>query len=171
MPNSFFNRLNFRKEINALKDTNGFNWAALRSVQLDQNCVECTKSVGAQYDQPSPECKTCMGTGHPYVDKIVKIYRYLSTAGFDHRSPIGNLSTRVDKCYIEHDARPKENDFVLELESNELTGVPVQPFNIIRVFQIEEAHPNRGTDGRIEFWTCTIEERNLELGKSIRAGE
>ncbi len=169
MSSYFFNKLNFREELEILKDTVGFVWAALRSQKLDQECSECIRYIGGQYDQPNPGCKTCMGTGHPYIDKIVKLYRYLSTPGFDHRSSIGNISTRVDKCYLEHDETPKEGDYVLELEINEKTQIPIQPFNVIRAFEVEDAHANRGVNGRVEFWTCRIEERNLEIGKSLRS--
>jgi hypothetical protein len=165
MSNFFFNKLNFRKELELLRDTVGFTWAALRAQKLDEDCSECMRYIGGQYDQPSPSCKTCLGSGHPFTDKLVKLYRYLSTPGFDHRTSIGNIGTRVDKCYLEYDEVPKEGDFVLELELNESTGVPVQPFNVIRAFEVEDAHPNRGVNGRVEFWTCRIEERNFGIGK------
>jgi hypothetical protein len=163
----FFKRLDFRKEMEFLRDSLGFAWAALRSQRLDEKCIECTKSVGAQYDQPNPSCKTCMGTGHPYVDKIVKVYRTLVTPGFDYLAEVGNINTTTSICYMEHDANPKEGDYILELELNETTMTPIQPFNVIRANRIQDSHDNRGIGGRIEYWACRLEEKNFDIGKSI----
>jgi hypothetical protein len=152
--------IDLRKEIETLRDAVGFRWIALRSLDLTQRCLECIKTTNDSFDQPG-SCSACMGSGFVFIDKLVKGFRYLSTPGFDFRSEIGILNTETQVYIIEHDKKPKETDFIFELELNEETGTPRQPFSVNRVFKIQNAFPARGDDGRIEFWRCFVEERNL----------
>ena len=160
--------LDLRKELDTMLKSVGFSWVALRSVDLTLPCKECKKPIGDQYDQPSLTCTSCMGTGYLYIDKIVKGFRYMSSPGFDFRSNIGTLNTETQVYILEHDKMPKETDYILELNKNETTGVPAQPFQVTKAFKIQNAFAARGDNGRIEMWRCFVEERNLEnIGKSI----
>ena len=160
--------IDFRKEIEELKDSEGFRWVALRSADLTKQCMECARSVNDSYDQPNPYCSSCLGTGFGYVDKLVKGYRYLSTPGFDFRTQLGIVNTESQVYILEHDTYPKEVDLILELEQDELKKPPTprQPFVVMSVFKIQHAFPVRGSGGgRIEFWRCFVEERNFSRGK------
>ena len=154
--------LDIRKEIKTLKDSVGFYWLALRSVALDEPCIECSKTVGGNYDQPDPNCSTCLGIGYTWVDKIVKGFTYQFAPGFDFRAEIGMLNTQSRIYMLEHDAMPKNLDHILELDLNEATGRPKQPITINRSFKIQGAFPQRGDKGRIELWRCFVEERNFD---------
>jgi hypothetical protein len=160
--------LDLRKELDTMLESVGFSWVALRSVDLSTPCTECKKPTGDHYDQPSPTCTSCMGIGYLYIDKIVKGFRYMSSPGFDFRSNIGMLNTETQVYILEHDKAPKETDYVLELNLDEDTGAPSQPFEVTKSFKIQSTFAARGDKGRIELWRCFVEERNLEnMGKSI----
>ncbi|RMG69772.1 MAG: hypothetical protein D6710_08275 [Nitrospirae bacterium] len=158
--------IDLRKEIELLADNVGFSWVALRTIDLNTKCTECSKRVGNQYETPPEECKTCFGTGHLYVDKLVRGFRDLSQPGFDFLSELGVVNTKTQVYIIEHDKYPKSTDFILELDLDEKTGQPKIPYKIQRVFKIQDAHPLRGGQpeghpGRIEFFRCFVEERNF----------
>jgi hypothetical protein len=160
--------LDLRKEIDTILKSVGFSWVALRAVDLSTPCTECKKALGDHYDQVSPTCTSCMGIGYLYIDKIVKGFRYMSSPGFDFRSNIGTLNTETQVYILEHDKAPKETDYILELDLDEATGSPIQPFKARKSFKIQSTFGARGDKGRIELWRCFVEERNLEnLGKDI----
>jgi len=159
--------IDLRKEIDTIREAVGFYWVALRTASLSQRCTECLKSIGAETEGPNPDCITCLGSGYPFVDKVTQGFRYLSTPGFDFATQIGNVNTEAEVFIIEHDKQPKSTDYIVELELNEVTGAPIQPFKITRVFKIQGAFPLRGDKGRIEFWRCFVEERNFTRGQGI----
>jgi len=159
--------INLRKEIRALLREVGFYWMALRSADLTQRCVECSKKIPANYDQAPRFCPQCFNTGYLFRDELVKGFRYLSQPGLDFLSEGGPLNIKTQVFILEHDEFPKSVDYLLELDLHEETGVPRQPFKITKAHKIQDAQPMRGDDGRIEFWRCFTEERSLGLGRTI----
>jgi len=158
--------VNIRKEIDLLIDSVGFSWVALRSVNLNLPCVECTKVIDGNFDQPNPDCPNCLGIGYAWVDKIIKGFRVQYAPGFDFKSNLGIINTQSQVYILRYDNMPKNIDYILELDLHENTGEPKQPFKIKRNFKIQSAFPQRGDRGRIEFWRCFVEERNFD-----KAGE
>ena len=157
--------LDLRKQVETLRKNTSFRWVALRTADLSKKCSSCLNKD--QYEVGL--CKRCFNTGHAFVDKLVSAHSSLSIPGVDFSGPIGQANTKIQYFYIEHNQRPKNTDFILELDINEKTGVPRQPFRIIRAYKINDTNPLKGIDGRTEFWRCFVEERNYDLGKSILA--
>jgi hypothetical protein len=158
--------IDLRKELENIRDTAGFYWVALRTFNLNQQCQECKKYTPANYDQAPKWCSFCMNTGHAFFDKLVMGYRYLSQPGFDYKTEIGTINTKTQVFILEHDKKPKNVDMILELDLNEATGAPRQPFSITRAFSIQDAQTMRGDNGRIEHFRCFVEERNFDLGRT-----
>jgi len=167
MTDFFRERLDIRKELRVLVETSGFRWVALRSAQLDQACTRCINKISPQYDSPTGVCLKCLNTGHLFADKLVKAYSYLPAAGRDFLSDIGIINTETVVYIFEHGSKPKTGDIVCELDLNEATGTPRQPFSIRRMFTIQDSKEMRGDDGRIEFYKTYCEELNLDKGQSI----
>jgi hypothetical protein len=155
--------INLRKEIETLRDNVGFYWVALRVIDLSKKTNQSSDKVPSNYDQPNPEDSKSLLINHSYSDKLVKAFRYLGSPGFDFLTQLGNINTRSATFIVEYDKQPKDTDFILELESDEETHIPYQPFNVVKVFKIQDSFPLRGDDGRIEFWRCHVEERNLDF--------
>lgn len=160
--------INLRKELATLRDHVGFRWTALRSADLNTPCIECSKKVPAQYDQVSGTCKSCLGIGYAYMDKLVPAFSYLGQPGFDFLSQIGFINTKTRVYIIEYGYKPKNTDYIMELDLDESTGIPRQPFVVTRTFKIQDSEVMRGGEptshvGAIDFWRCYVEERNLDL--------
>ena len=154
-----------------LSESVGFSWVALRSVDLTRPAKEAQGSIPQNYDQTNINYQHIV-SNYYYVDKLVRGYRYLAQPGFDYQSQIGSINTKTQVYILEHDTKPKNTDFVLELELDEATGQPKQPFSISRVFNIQDAQPMRGgqpktVSGGIEFWRCYAEEDNLGYGINV----
>lgn len=159
--------IDLRKYFKELQNEMGFRWVALRSVDLTIPCAECKRKVADNYDQPYSGCKTCLGIGYSYVDKLVKGYRYMASPGIDTKSNIGTLNIQSQNYVVQYNAVPKNVDWILELELDEKTMIPRQPFVITSAFKIDDAHPLRGIDGKIEYWKCRVTEKNTHLGKGL----
>lgn len=160
--------IDFRKDIEVIRKNGGFKWIALRHVDLTKRCTECLKKLGPQYEDPAADCTLCMGIGYLFIDKLIQAFRYLSGPGFDFLTQIGSINTKTIVYILEHDTYPKNTDFILELDINEATGIPRQPFVIRQMFKINDAHDMRGDKARIEFFRCYVEEHNFDRGQNIK---
>jgi hypothetical protein len=159
-------RLDLRKELRQLRETLGFRWVALRSVDLTKPCTECQKKVPDNYDSGFAGCKSCMNIGYSYIDRLVRGYKFLGSQGLRYATNVGMLNDQEMTFILQHDATPKPVDWILELDLDETTLIPRQPFKVIAAYKIDDAHPQRGEDGRIEFWKCKVDKRVLGYGKS-----
>ena len=164
---SKLNKLDLRKYFLELQQNEGFKWIAIRSADLTKPCTECQNKEPSNNDQPQAYCKTCLGIGFSFTDKLSKGFRYQAAPGFDNKSNLGILNLKTQVYMLAYDANPKPVDWILELQLNEQDGNPVQPFKITNAFKIEDALQMRGDHGRIEFWRCFVRERNLDLGQRI----
>jgi hypothetical protein len=167
MKRSRLDFINLKKEFNVLKENMGFSWGALRSAKLDQKCTECAKSVGSQYDQPNPNCKTCMGIGYAYIDNLIKLRTSDRSSAKKFLFELGSVNTSNRDFFLESKLRPKEYDFILELHLDELTGSPIQPFKIRSVYKIQDVYQARGAGGATSYWHCLAETRNFTAGKNL----
>lgn len=159
--------IDLRNELKTLRDNVGFRWLALRSVDLSKPCGECQRKVPDNYDQSYGRCKACLGIGYTYVDKLILGFSYRSLPLFQVRgqSVVGPMGIQNVKFILQHDSNPKPVDWIMELELNETTMVPVQPFKITSAYRIEDVTIYRSDSGRIDFFSCNVLEQNLTLGK------
>ena len=167
MVDFFSKRLNLRNELSVLVKSSGFKWVALRAAQLDQPCNQCIIRAGELYETTPSTCMKCLNTGYLFVDKLVRGYSYLTAAGRDFLSSVGNINTDLVIYIIEHNTRAKEGDYICELDIDESTETPRQPFKIIRTFKIQDSMDIRCDDGRIEYLKNYCEEYNFDKGINI----
>lgn len=161
------NSIDLRQELELLKSLIGHYWVALRVADLSKPCRECMNKEDPNLDQPSAYCKTCLGIGFSYVDKLVKAFRYQAAVGLSLKGNVGVLDLESRVFILENGYVPKRYDWILELDIDEATMNPKQPFKAIRAFKIDDALPMRGDDGRIEFFKCYTKARVLDVGKRI----
>jgi hypothetical protein len=160
MTDHFKDRLPIRDAVKALSDVAGFRWVALRSQDRTKKCTKCQ-------DTPKLNCNSCLSTGFLFVDKIIQAYSYLAVQGRDFLTEIGKVNTDTHIYIIKHGAKPKEGDFIAELDLIESTGEPRQPFAIRRLFKVQDSKEYRGQDGRVEYWRVYAEEHNFDRGLGI----
>lgn len=159
-----FGFINIEKEVDDLLDEFG-DWVAIRSIDFSQPTHQAQESVKDNYEQSNPDFQHIVAN-YPYVDKLVRGRRYLAQPGFDFQTQVGVLNTKLQVYIIASDKYPKNTDYILELYKDENTGVVKQPFQINRVWKIQDAQPMRGGQpvkhpAGIEFFRCFVEEDNI----------
>jgi hypothetical protein len=112
-----------------------------------------------------------MGTGHPFVDILAKCYRTIHSPGMDFLTQLGKINTRTHTYYFESRYKPKETDYIIELDFHAATGKLKQPFRATRLYKIQDVKAYIGQKSRIKYFRCTAEERNFDFGRSVVAPE
>ena len=153
-------RLSIKKELDELSKTSGFRWVALRSQDRTKKCTKCSAETRLK-------CVSCLGTGFLFIDKLVEGYSYLAVHGREFRSEIGRVSTNTPVYILKDTSKPKEGDLVAELDLDEETGIPRQPFRIRSLFLIQDSKEYRGESGEIEFFRLYTKEQNFDRGIDI----
>lgn len=144
----------------------GFQWFGLRQPDYSKKC-SCTPVEGTS---ESPSCSRCLNTGYLFTDYLVKGYLWMGVLGSEYNSAPGLISTQQKNVVVEHDRPLHKFDFVLELDHDPDTNKVRQPFRINRMFRIQDAVAIKGDSSKIEFWKCTIEEKNVEDGRPDSIG-
>ena len=162
--------INLEKEIDTLIKEFG-RWVALRSIDLSKPTKQAQELVAGQYDQSNLDFAH-VTKNYSYIDKLVRSYRYLAQPGFDYQTQVGTINTKLRIFIIESDKIPKNTDYILELDLDEKTGIPIQPFSITRVWRIQDSEslcagqPTKHGGG-IEYFRCFTEEDNLGYGGKV----
>lgn len=140
-----------------------FRWVALREADLSKQCT-CVQESEKGLRQASASCKRCFGSGYVFTDYLVKGFEWVFTPATHFQAELGQMSTQVRHFVVRRTRPLKKFDFLVDLDINPDTGVPKQPFKMIRVYQIQDVRAFSGRGGRVEFWKCTAEERTLTTG-------
>jgi hypothetical protein len=142
----------------------GFQWYGLRQADYTKRCA-CSLTTPSTTET----CTRCLSTGYLFTDYLVKGYTWLGILGFEYGIPVGTMSTQSKNIAIQHNRTINKFDFVLELDQD-LSGKIKQPFKITRYYRIQDVAQYRGDEGRLEFWKCYLEERNIDDGKPGSTG-
>jgi len=145
-----------------------FQWYGLRQVDYSRQC-SCM-SQAPDGIPGSGGCNRCLRTGFLFTDLLVKGYMWSSSLGFMFNTKVGQIST--DRCnfVVKHDKPINKFDYIVVLDTNSDTGRLVQPLRIIRYYSVQDSIPLYGKNGRIEFFKCSLEERNLDDGRPNSKG-
>lgn len=138
----------------------GFQWFGLRQPDYNKPCT-CTSSLGSS---APTNCSRCYSTGYLFTDYVVKGYSWMGLLGAEYGASMGLISTQQRNLVFQHNRTVNKFDFILELDQDPDTGTVRQPLRIIKAFRVQDATPIKGDLGRIEFWKCSIEERNIDSG-------
>jgi len=85
-----------------------------------------------------------------------------SSMGFEFKTEVGSISTQKNNFVVKHNRPINKYDHIMILDMDPNTGVVRQPITIMRTFQVQDSMPLYGKSGRVEFYRCFIEERNLD---------
>ena len=122
-------------------------------------------------DHPD-DCPYCMGSGYIFVDYIIKSYcrpaRDVEAQAKSVRIEIGFMSPNKWNYYLpgytlnKNNQRiylnPTHEDYIIELDLNEDTGLPTLPRRIKKILKIESIIELRDKGGRLEYFNMNTKE-------------
>lgn len=134
----------------------GMTWFGLRAVDLSKPC-SCKDASG----RVTALCTRCLQIGYQFTDYLIKGYYFRRNRGVEYQAEMGVISTDSGTFLGFHDRPINRWDILLALDLDPETAQPRQPFKIRRSFIISSVDEARGRGGRIEFYSCQLEERAL----------
>lgn len=143
------------------KNSVGFRWYGLRQPDYSKKC----SCAGLQGVSTNPTCTRCLSTGYLFTDYLVKGYSWMGILGVEYGTLAGKINTQVRNLVVKHNRTINKFDYVLDLDFDPETGKVRQPFTILKQFKVQDSMPIAGDEGRIEFWKCIIEVRNVDDGR------
>lgn len=159
--------LNFNKELERLAAVGGsFSWFALRFPDLSKKCSCAGKGI---MDSP-PSCRRCFDTGYLFQDQLIKCYTWTAVLGVEYATPAGPIATQVRNFLVESDRNLSRLAYLLELEIDKGTGMPIQPFRISKTFKIQDFWLVKARDNKPAFWKVSAEERGFSNNKGADDG-
>lgn len=140
--------IDVRNEISKLLDEYGHDIIYIRRDERFR--CECYVERSGE---PDPNCSKCFGTGNKVSIEKARTRRQISSVpetliGVNKLQEAGKLAPKAYVYYLEHDVKPKENDYILEViwDAN---GVPRY---IKEKHLISAVDPKYGYKGRVEFY-------------------
>lgn len=140
--------IDVRNEISKLLDEYGHDIIYIRRDERFR--CECYVERSGE---PDPSCSKCFGTGNKVSIEKARTRRQISSVpetliGVNKLQEAGKLAPKAYVYYLEHDVKPKENDYILEViwDAN---GVPRY---IKEKHLISAVDPKYGYKGRVEFY-------------------
>jgi hypothetical protein len=144
--------INIRKRISDLFDQYSHNIVYIR--RDDRFRCECYVERSGE---PLPSCSKCFGTGYVVQIEKLRTRRTISSVpetlvGVNQLQPYGSIAPKAYAYYLEHDTKPRENDYILEVIWD-TKGVPryVKEKHLISAIE-----PKFGYKGRVEFYQVYV---------------
>ena len=145
-------RLEFEKFLNE----NGY-WVALRKVLLNPRSPNVDSPTG----EGSPDAADTTISGYTYTDHLTvarKSPAGISGGSEEIGSALGLVTVPKFVFYLRYNMDPRELDWIVELDIDEVTLEPIKPFKITKYYDIQDVGELRGTDGKIMYYRCLCEE-------------
>lgn len=141
-----------RKELVQWLDDHG-HWGVHRSALLNKKCPCLSRDNG----KTNSACRRCLGTGHMFVDYIVKLDKRTFSPEFVRDAGVGEARVGDFRYYLERIVPVKQDDLILEVELDESTLLPVQPFRIREAYRVKAVEDMRDRGGRLEFVQLVVD--------------
>lgn len=165
--------LSIRRTLKELENAeSGFHWIVIRSADLSGKCECLNEQVPRNHESPDPSCKRCLGTGYVFTDYLAKGLQYSQTRQFrgeEIQMPAGVLNNSNFRYALNiKEIVPKTTDLLIEIELNKNTGDPVTPIKVQEVYDIQHVRRLWGDQGREEYYSLNVEQRQIYPGTFSR---
>lgn len=151
--------INFRNEFDEFMEDYGYPVLLQRAGRK----IRC-RCWNEKYQEAESKCPICIGSG--WVSRIErhtlrhKAAPVISRSGMLNQAEVGKMWIEGRVFYMRHDSHPRVMDLIYEVGWTESQ----KPSHLMNTYRINDVVPNRGDNGRIEYWTVstTSETTNLD---------
>jgi len=150
--------INLREEFDKLMSCKG-HWAALRRRVGTRHSSDVNPGTEEGEDLDN------MGSGHKHQDFFIEIRKRTLFARGEKETALGKIGEPLLMFYVRSGIKPARHDFLLELAQEEHADGSmslVEPFRIVRKYDILDVDEMRELGGRVEFFQVYVQE--LALG-------
>lgn len=151
--------IDLRKEFDTIMRDHGA-WGLLRK-RLRKKAASYNTSADEAPEKPA------LLSGEHYLDYVVRYRRMTLFDAGEQQTSIGREGVQLVRFYLEWDKKPDIHDFLVEIAQSEASMgsspqiQPVFPYQITRLWDIQEVTPMRERGGRVEFWQVFCREAVL----------
>lgn len=117
-----------------------------------------------KYQEADSHCPICLGTGwvsrmERHIIRDKSAIQVISRTNLSQETNLGKMWVDAKTIYMRHDSHPKVGDYlyVVGWKPNQ------KPSHLIGAYRINDAIANRGTQGRIEYWTVSVKSENTNM--------
>lgn len=155
--------IDLRNEFDAIMRDHG-TWGLLRKRTGNRKKAASYNPTTAE---AAPGERAVLQSGESFIDYLV---RYRRMGLFDvpeAASSVGREGPALVRFYVQWHMRPDPHDFIAEIAQDESSRQrsfqiqPVAPFQITKLWDIQEVTPMRERGGRVEFWQVLCREAVL----------
>ena len=149
--------INLRKEFKEFMENHGW-WALMRR--------PISRKRTAAFDEQTHESQDLeeLAEGRGYKDEWVRVRRMTLFDVPESPGSVGKEAVPLVRFYLQSYTKPDQHDFICEVAldegsmGREAEIQPVQPVDIVKFWDIQEATAMREFGGRIEFWQVFVTE-------------
>lgn len=133
------------------------HWMLLRKAILNKKC-SCTNN-----DAALPGCTLCNGTGHAYIDHLVRGRRTKMVDSVQMTTDISLVATPRWHFYLPSNTQPNHMDWIAEIELSPTDQQPIYPIKIETYYNITDVESMRELKGELVFWDVQTEKSNWNV--------
>lgn len=144
--------VDLRRELASIIEDYGSDYLLIKV----EDRIKCS-CVRELHGAPNPKCPICLGLG--YLNKAVRVRGRSTFASIPETLPRmmntatpGNIAVPSKQFYLNHKAEPFRKDLIVVCEWD--GSKPVFD-KYTEIFEINEVDPNRGDQGRIEYFIAS----------------
>ncbi len=132
--------------------------------QRSNRKIRC-KCWDNRWREADPRCPICLGSGwlirlERHIVRGNNAMQTVTYPNLHEESPIGNSWVPADVLYVKYSVHPRVGDVVIEVGWKGL-----RPTNVRYVYEVNHIQPNRGDNGRIEFYEMYIKSIPFDSSK------
>lgn len=133
------------------------HWMLLRKAVLNKPC-SCVNN-GTIIET----CSLCNGSGHAYVDHLVKARRTKMIDSVQMTTDLGLVATPRWHFYLAAGTQPGPKDWLVEIELSAEDQQPLYPIKAEVYYKVTDVESMRELSGVLAFWDVQTEKSNWNV--------
>lgn len=134
------------------------HWMLLRKAVLNKPC-SCVGREGTILET----CGLCNGSGHAYVDHLVRARRTKMIDSVQMTTDLGLVATPRWHFYLPANTQPTHKDWIIEIELSPTDQQPIYPIKAETYYNVTDVESMRELSGVLAFWDVQTEKSNWNV--------
>lgn len=133
------------------------HWLLLRKAVLNKPCACMNRGTILE------SCGRCNGTGHEYVDHLIRGRRTKMIDSVQMTTDLGLVATPRWHFYLPSNTQPNHKDWLIEIELSATDQEPIVPIKAETYYNITDVESMRDINGKLAYWDVQTEKSNWNV--------